>query len=285
MILIGESINIMTTKIREAIKDRDPKPIQEMAIKQVEGGAHYLDINLGPAKKEGPEMMKWVIETVEEVVDVPLSLDTTNSEAIEAGLKTVKKAKPLINSISAQTERLDKTLKLAKSYQVPFIGLILSDEGIPRDVNERADVCLRILTAAQEIDYPVEEIWFDPIIFPVSADQKQVVEAPEFLKLLPDLVGIPNPKTTCGLSNVSNGSPQELRPLLNKVMLMILAEVNIYSAIVNTMDAEFMATVKQVEQHLAQGKKPTECITDTDVQKTLKVLRNEVMYCHSWLEL
>lgn len=285
MILIGESINIMTTKIREAIKDREPKPIQEMAIKQVEGGAHYLDINLGPAKKEGPEMMKWVIETVEEVVDVPLSLDTTNPEAIEAGLKTVKKAKPLINSISAQTERLDKTLKLAKSYQVPFIGLILSDEGIPRDVNERADVCLRILTAAQEIDYPVEEIWFDPIIFPVSADQKQVVEAPEFLKLLPDLVGIPNPKTTCGLSNVSNGSPQELRPLLNKVMLMILAEVNIYSAIVNTMDAEFMATVKQVEQYLAQGKKPTECITETDVQKTLKVLRNEVMYCHSWLEL
>jgi cobalamin-dependent methionine synthase I len=278
----------MATSIREAIKDRNPKPIQDLAIKQVEGGAHYLDLNLGPAKKEGPEMMEWVVKVVEEVVDVPLSLDTTNPDAIEAGLKTAKKAQPLINSISAQQERLDKTLKLAKEFQVPFIGLILSDDGIPRDANERAEVCLTILNAATDAGISPEDIWFDPIIFPVCADQKQIVEAVEFLKLLPDLIGIPNPKATCGLSNSSNGCPKELRPLVNKCMLMILAEeTDIYSVILDTTDEEFMKAVKEIERLKSEGLKPTEKLAkeDKDVEKTLKILKNEVMYCHSWLEL
>ncbi|MDI6703123.1 MAG: dihydropteroate synthase [bacterium] len=274
MILIGESINVMRKDISQAIKERDKKPIQDLALHQVEAGADYLDLNIGPSRKEGPEIMEWMVNIVQDVVDVPLSLDTTNYLAIEAGLKVVKK-RPIINSVSSQKERLKNTLPLAKKYNVPFVALLLSDEGIPRDVSERANVLFEILSSSQALGIPNEDVWVDPIVLPVSADQKQMVEFVEFLKVIPDLVG-EELKTICGLSNVSNGSPKELRSILNCTYLTMLQEAGLYSAIVDVLDENILNTAKG---------KILDSFSSLDVEKTRSVLKNEVLYCHSWLEL
>jgi 5-methyltetrahydrofolate corrinoid/iron sulfur protein methyltransferase len=259
MLLIGESINIMSKRIGPAIKERDKKPIQDIAVLQVESGADMLDLNIGPARKQGDEVMEWVVKTVQEVVDVPLSLDTTNPAAMEAGLKVCKN-RPLINSISNEPERIEKMLPLAKKYDVPFIGLLLSKEGIPRNADERAVVASEIVMKANEAGIENENIWIDPILFPVSADQKQIVEFFEFLKMLPELC--PGCKSCCGLSNTSNGVPQALRSVVDRTLYTILETLGMYSAIVNVLNKDFMAEVK-----------------------TNRILRNEVLYSHSWIEI
>ncbi len=283
MILIGENINIMSRTIGPALKERNPKPIQEFAIKQAENGVDMLDLNIGPARKEGEEIMEWLVKTVQEVVDIPLSLDSTNPKAIEAGLK-VAKITPLINSVTAQKERLEQTLPLAQKYQVPYIAVLLSDTGIPRDMDERVSIFFEILTASQSLDIPLDLIWVDPIIFPVSADQKQIVYFVNFLEMLPELAGQPI-KTACGLSNISNGSPEELRPLLNQVYLAILMNTgNQTSAIVDGFDKKLINMVKtwkDLNNWIATL--PQE--EQIKVQKTIQVLKNEALYCHSWLEV
>ncbi|MDD5038389.1 MAG: dihydropteroate synthase, partial [Dehalococcoidales bacterium] len=135
MLCIGESINIMSKTLGPALKERNPQPIQEMAKAEVKAGADYLDINIGPARKSGDELMQWVVNTVQEVTDLSLSLDTTNPVAMEAGLK-VCKSKALINSISLQPDRLAAELPLVKKYNASMIGLLWGVEGMPRDANE-----------------------------------------------------------------------------------------------------------------------------------------------------
>ena len=132
MILIGENINIMSQTIGPALKERNPKPIQELAKAEVEAGIDYLDLNIGPARKGGDELMTWVVNTVQEVTDKPLSLDTTNPVAMEAGLK-VYRGKALINSISLQPDRLEHGLPLVSKYNADMIGLLWGVEGMPRD--------------------------------------------------------------------------------------------------------------------------------------------------------
>ncbi|MFH1562165.1 MAG: dihydropteroate synthase [Nitrospirota bacterium] len=285
MILIAESINIMSKTIGPAIREKNPKPIQELAVKQIEGGANILDLNLGPARKEGDAMMEWLVKTVQEVTDVPLSLDTTNPIAIEAGLK-VAKQRALINSISAQKERLEITLPLAKKYDVPFIAVLLSDAGLPRDVEGRISLFFEILTAAQGLGISEDDIWVDPVIFPVSADQNQVVAAAEFLKILPDLTGT-QLKSACGLSNVSNGSPAELRGILNQTYLALLMTNGLTSAIVDTLDKELVQVARGLEKSPDLDKWIASLSPEKQVEfsKTMKILKNEVLYCHSWLEL
>jgi 5-methyltetrahydrofolate corrinoid/iron sulfur protein methyltransferase len=286
MILIGESINIVSKKIGGAIREKDPRPIQEMALAQEEAGADMLDINIGPARKAPEEMMSWVVKAVEEVTSLPLSLDTTNPIAMEAGLKTIKKGRPIINSASAQTERLETILPLAKKYDVPVIGLLLTNEGMPRDVEERVNITLKIVEKANELGIENEDLWIDPLLFSVTVDQQQVVNFVEFLSLLPDLI-VPQVGSTCGLSNVSNGAPKELRSILNRTMYCILHPLGIHSAIVDVLDKELMRTVRGIEEKGGvEGFLAS--IADEerrDMEKTIKVLRNESIYCDSWLEL
>ena len=139
MILIGESLNVISKKIGKAFKERDPKPIQEEALFQREKGMDYIDINLGPAKKEGHELMPWVVKTVQEVVpDVPLALDTSNIDAIAAALKVYKPTAkpPLVNSIMVRPERYETMLPIAKDHNADFIALIWGPEGLPRHETE-----------------------------------------------------------------------------------------------------------------------------------------------------
>ncbi len=259
MIIIGEKINVMSTKLGEAMEARDPEPILEMARAQVAGGANYLDINIGPASKGGPELMEWLVTIIQSEIDIPLSLDTTNYEAMEAGLK-VHKGKAIVNSASGAPERLEKMSDLAAKYNAALIGLCLTSEGIPRDANERAAVATEILMKTMEKGIPTEDLYLDPLVLPVSVAQKDAQEVMEAIKVFKQLSD-PPPKTVVGLSNVSNSTPESVKSWLDRTLLTMLMAVGLDSAILNPLDKDLMATLK-----------------------TALVFRNEILYCHSYLD-
>ncbi len=289
MILIGENINVISKTIGPALKGRDPKPIQELAKAMTD--VDYLDINIGPARRAGDELMEWVVKVVQEVTDKPLSLDTTNPVAMEAGLK-VHKGRALINSISLV--RMEEELPLVKQYDADFIGLLWGREGMPRDEAERGVIAVELMYPANEMGIPNESIWFDPIITPASnVDTNQVGPCLEFMKMLPDIA--PGSKSAVGLSNVSNGTPNQLRPYLNRTYLMMLMKYSLHSAIVDAFDSELIAIARGKKPELVDlihrvmdGEKPDLSSLgeeETKYVKTVRVLTGESLYSHSWLEV
>jgi cobalamin-dependent methionine synthase I len=293
VVTIAESINIMSKTIGPAIKERDPKPVQKMAIEQEEAGADYQDLNLGPARKGGDEMMAWLVKTVNEVSKLPLALDTTNHIAVEAGLKAARDPETcIINSISAQPESLNTRMPMVKKYGCNFVALTLSEEGIPRDVNERGICAAEIYNKALELDVPAERMWIDPIVLPVSVDPGQVASFLEFLPLIPDFA--PGAKSTCGLSNISNGSPNALRPYLNRGYQAMHKYLGIYSSIVDAYDAEMIAlcndqipAVDELTKKMMEGEDVDEASLSTELKvyyRSIKCLKGEVLYSHSWID-
>lgn len=290
MILIAESINIMSKSIGPAMRNRDPKPIQELAKAEVEAGADYLDLNIGPARKAGDELMSWVVNTVQEVTDTALSLDTTNPVAMEAGLKVCKN-KALINSISPA--RLDEELPFVKNYNAEMIGLLWGLEGMPRDEAERGVIVAELMYAANEAGVPNEAIWVDPIASPVSVEINQVKACVEFMTMLGEIA--PGAKSTVGLSNVSNGTPDDLRPWLNRTYLIMLMRYGLYSAIVDVFDTELVAIARgqrpqivDLVHRVMDGERPDlSTLSEEEVKyaKTVRVLVGESLYSDSWLDI
>ncbi len=290
MILIAESINIMSRSIGPALRNRDPKPIQDLAKSQVEAGADYLDLNIGPARKAGDELMAWVVNTVQEVTDAPLSLDTTNPVAMEAGLK-VCKGKALINSISPA--RFEEELPLVKKYNAEMIGLLWGLEGMPRDAAERGVIVAELMYAANEMGISNEEIWIDPIASPVSVEINQVKACVEFMSMLNDIA--PGAKSTVGLSNISNGTPDHLRPWLNRTYMVMLMRHGLHSAIVDIFDSELVAIahgerpqIVDLVDRVMDGERPDlSSLSEEEVKyvKTVRVLTGESLYSDSWLEV
>ena len=293
MLLIGESLNVISTKIGRAFKERDPIPIQEEAKKQKELGSDFIDINLGPARKGGPELMEWVVKTVQEVVDdVPLALDTSNIEAIEAGL-AVCKGRPLINSIMCRPARYEKMLPLCVKYNARMIALLWGPHGMPRDENERAELTVELVYAANEAGIANEDIFVDGIATPVSVQQDQVYSLLQFMPMVKDLgEGL---KSTCGLSNVSNGPPDHLRPILNRTYMVMLEKCGLYSAIADVYDKDLVDIAKGKRPDIVEiiGKVMDEETVDMsslskelqDYVKTTRILLKKALYSDSWLEL
>lgn len=289
MILIGESIHILSKVVSDAIKARDEKPLQELAIKQANAGADYIDLNVGPARKD-PDVMKWLAGVIQEVVKKPLSLDTTNPVAMEAGL-SVCKIPPLINSASGKQESKEKMLPLAAKYNCDVVLSVLIDAGIPTDSSSRAEAIMETVAYANEIGIPNERIWVDPIMMPISVDQPQVVELFEFMKILQDVC--PEAKSTLGLSNLSNGTPEALRGILNRVCLAMLDRYNCFSAIVDSFDEELVKLAKgqlpdiknliyrAMDEEVDTSNLPKK---EADIVKTVNVLMGRSLYSHSWLE-
>ena len=292
MILIAESINIMSKTLGPAMRERDSKPIQEMAEAEAKAGADYLDINIGPARKSGDELMKWVVNTVQEVTDLPLSLDTTNSVAMEAGLQAYK-GKALINSISLQPDRLKSELPLVGKYNAAMIGLLWGKEGMPRDANERCMLAVDLVYKANEMGISNEDIWIDPIASPVSVEINQVKDCVEFMSMLGDIA--PECKSTVGLSNISNSTPAHLRPQLNRTYMIMLMKYGLYSAIVDVFDTELVRIARgeipeivDLVHRVMDGERPNLASLsqkEVDYVKTARVLTGESLYSHSWLEI
>jgi 5-methyltetrahydrofolate corrinoid/iron sulfur protein methyltransferase len=296
MYLIGESLNVISTKIGTAFKERDPKPIQEEALFQKEKGMDYIDINLGPAKKDGHELMPWVVQTVQEVVpDVPLALDTSNIDAIEAALKVYKETPqpPLINSIMVRPERYERMVPLAVEHNADFIALMWGPEGLPRDENERAALAVELLYFANEAGIPNEKIWVDGIVTPVNIQQPQLLSLMTFQQMLPEIA--PGAKSTCGLSNISNGPPDHLRPILNQTYMVMLEKYGMYSVIADPLDDALIEIAKGKRQDVVDlingmldGEEPDMASLSEEMQnyaKTVNVILGKSLYSDSWLEL
>lgn len=292
MILIGENINIMSKTIGPALKERNPAPIQELAQAELKAGMDYLDLNIGPARKEGGALMQWVVDTVQKVASKPLSLDTTNLTAMEAGLKVAKNV-PLMNSISLQPDRMEQGLTLAKKYNADLIGLLWGAEGMPRDANERAMHAVNFVYKANELGIPNKKIWIDPIVSPVSVEINQVKACIEFMMMLAEIA--PGCRSVVGLSNISNGTPNNLRPWLNRTYFMMLMRHGLHSAIVDAFDTDLIKIargeradiVSVVHQVMDGGKPDLASLTEEQVKyvKSTRVLTGESLYSHSWLEI
>ena len=294
VITIAESINIMSKTIGPAMKEKNAKPIQDMAVAEAEAGSDFLDVNIGPARKGGAEMMEWLVKTIHEVVELPLSLDTTNLEAMEAGIKAhTKGGRPLVNSVSCQADRIDAGLDLVKKYNAQMVGLLWGTDGMPRDVNERASLAVDIIFKANEKGIPNEDIFIDPIATPICGEINQVLACTEFMGMVQDLA--PGCKSTVGLSNVSNGVPDNLRAPLNKAYVLMLHKQGLYSAIVDAYDKELMDVCKGESPELFElvskvmageqvdmGSLPKQ---QQDYVKTVNVLMGKSLYSDSWLEL
>jgi 5-methyltetrahydrofolate corrinoid/iron sulfur protein methyltransferase len=212
---------------------------------------------------------------------------------MEAGLKACTKARPLLNSASGRTDSKQQTLPLAKKYNTDVVISVLTDKGCPPDVESRMESIMGTVAYANELGIPNEDIWVDPILLPVSADQQQAVQAIEFIKILGDV--LPGVKSTIGLSNLSNGTPEELRAILNRTYMVMLGRYGQYSVIADALDKELI--------NLNKGKMPR--IVDLiykamdgeeialsslsekerDYVKTTKVLLAETLYSHMWLEV
>jgi 5-methyltetrahydrofolate corrinoid/iron sulfur protein methyltransferase len=305
MYIIGENIHIISEKVKEALAERNGRFFQDLAVKQVEAGAQALDINLGPRKKDGEEVFPWMVELLEQVVDVPLSFDSTNLVGIEAGLKKITKAQPIINSTSAEPERLEKTPLLAKKYNTRLVALTMGASGIPIAADERVNIAVeKLIPRMLEIDYPIKDLIIDPLVLTVSGCQEYCPHLIETVRTL-QFAWDPPPSISVGLSNVSNAVPNENRPLINRVYLAMLMGVGLQMMIANPMDEKQNETIRVIEQRdvstpvgrlyikiadrIAAMEEPT--IEDIDLSdsdqvaiwKTVQILLNKVIYAESYL--
>ena len=292
MKLVGENLNIMSKTLGPAMKERNAAPLIEMIKAEDKAGVDYLDLNIGPARKAGDETMNWLVETVQGATKKPLSLDTTNAMAIEAGLK-IAIQRPLVNSVSLQPERLETLLPLVKEYNANMIGLLWGVEGMPRDANERCMLTVDLLLKTAEMGIPNENVWIDPIVTPVSVEINQVKSCIEFMSMLAEIA--PGCKSIVGLSNVSNGTPTELRPVLNRTYMIMLMKHGLYSAIVDAFDEELIKIARgelpqivNLIHAMMDGDQPDIAalsLKEKDYAKSYQVLCGQKLYSHSWLQI
>jgi 5-methyltetrahydrofolate corrinoid/iron sulfur protein methyltransferase len=306
MLGIGECIHIISQSVKTAVQERDKAFIQDLARQQTEKGAALLDLNIGPQKKAGHEIMPWMVETVQEVSDLPLSLDTTNAVAMEAGLKVCKQT-ALINSTDSTDERIQALMPLAAQYNANIIALTLAKGGLPTSADARCELAAeKIFPAAEENGISSDRIFLDPLVLTVNGNQDQAQETINAIRFFKEMAD-PAPKTTCGLSNVSNTCPDEIRPLLNWVFCVMMMGAGLDSAILDPLDDELMRVIRIVEtrdESTAKGKllvglydahAAMELYDTTgadmsdpeisDIIKTIRVLQNETLYAHSYLRM
>ncbi len=294
MFLIGENMNIMSKKYGKAMKEKDAKTIQELAVQEKEAGIDYIDLNIGPASRTGEELMGWMVKTVQEVVDLPCALDTSNVNAIRAGLK-VHKGRALINSIMARPERMEALMPLAKEFEADFVGLLWGPEGMPRDEHERGALTETIRAKAAEYGIPMERIWLDPIVTPVNVQQNQVMALFNYMRDYYSSGVFEGCISTCGLSNVSNGAPEHLRPILNQTYLLMIKRYGMASAIVDTFDTELhkfgrgpRPDIETLVNKVIDGEEINiASLSEEQVKylKTARVLMGQSLYSDSWLEI
>lgn len=257
MIVIGELINGMYKDVGKAIANKEIDVIQHLAIDQCKAGASVLDVNTGPYSKNPKEDMKWLIESIQKVADVSLSLDSTKPDVIEEGLKLVKK-RAIINSTSADQDKMDKIFTLAKKYNTQVIGLTMDRSGVPNNKEKRLELAATIIAKAMDYEISAEDILLDPIVLPVNVAQTQgheVLESIREFKLLSD----PAPHTVIGLSNVSQGA--KFRSLINRTFLVMAVANGLTAAILDPLDKELM-----------------------DAMITAELILNKNIYCDSFLD-
>lgn len=236
MFIISEKINGMFRAVRNAIAEKDAEAIQRIAKEHLAAGADALDINVGPASSDKVGTMQWLVETVQDVTNKPLCLDSPIPSVMEAALKVCDNPR-IINSTNGEKERLDALLPLAAEYDADIIGLAMDKKGIPRDASGRTEIALQILASAMEHGIEPDRLYIDPVVLPVNAVQQQ---APNTLKALGEirLLSDPPPKTVVGLSNISQGA--QMRGLINRTYLVMCIANGLDAAIIDPTDREMV---------------------------------------------
>ncbi|MDR1183454.1 MAG: dihydropteroate synthase [Coriobacteriales bacterium] len=241
--IIGERIQILAPEVREALATRNPEPILRRAKEQLDTGATYLDLNIGPAEKDGEELMKWGVKLLQENFDnVPLALDTVNAKAIEAGISVYNrsKGKPIVNSADAG-ERIS-AIDLAAANDAIIIALC-SKAGVPRNNEERMEYTQTMLERGLGLGLEAEDMWFDPLTLVIKGMQEKQPEYFEFIRQLTDM-GL---KSVVGLSNASNGMPPAVRPKVDNVMMAMAMQCGLSAVIVNPGALGMMEVIKTAE--------------------------------------
>ena len=257
-VTIGERIHCIAPSIRKAMDERDPEPILQRAYEQIKAGATYLDVNIGPAEKDGPERMMWAVKLLQENFNnVPLALDTANMKAIEAGIKVYNRTngKPIVNSADAGS-RIGY-IDLAAANDAICIALCSAD-GIAKDNEERMMHCDNMLERGLSLGMEATDLWFDPLFLVVKGMQDKQMEVLEAIKMFSDK-GL---KSTGGLSNNSNGAPKNVRPIMDSALVAMCMMQGLTSAIVNPNDLRLMETIKSCD-----------------------IFKNHVLYSDSYLDL
>ena len=242
-VTIGERIHCISPVIREAMATFNPDPILERAAQQIKAGATHLDVNIGPAESNGPELMTWAVKLLQENFNnVPLALDTANKKAIEAGIRVYNRTngKPIVNSADAGSRI--SNIDLAAANDAIVIALCSAD-GIAKDNDERMHHCHTMLDRGMALGMEAEDLWFDPLFLVVKGMQDKQMDVLNAIKLFAD-EGL---KSTGGLSNNSNGAPKTLRPIMDSALVAMAMMQGLTSAIVNPNDLRLMETIKSCD--------------------------------------
>ena len=256
MFVIAENLNISHPAVGGALRARDKEPLQSLAKRLVGAGAGALNVNLGPARHEGVELAVFAVDALAELVKVPLCLDTSNHDALEAGIKRCADwglPKPIINSFSMQPGKLEAILPLAATYGCDIIGLTL-DTSVPLNAADRLQLAIELVAAANEAGVENHQILIDPVVLPIGQDQGQAhaVAVREVLVALPRLFD-PPVRSVCGVSNLSNGAPGDLRPAMNSVFVAMLAAVGVDAVFVDVLDRDAMRSVRLARAFTGQA--------------------------------
>lgn len=257
-VVIGERIHCISPSIREAMNTKNPEPILKRAKEQMDAGATYLDVNIGPAESNGEDLMKWAVTLLQQNFDnVPLCLDTANKRAIEAGISVYNrtKGKPIVNSADAG-DRIEN-VDLAAANDAIVIALC-SKAGVPADNDERMAYCQELLERGMEHGMESEDLWFDPLFLVIKGMQDKQMDVLEAIRMFTDM-GL---NTTGGLSNNSNGMPKHIRPIMDSAMVAMAMMCGLTSAIVNPCDLRLMETIKSCD-----------------------IIKNNNLYADSYLEI
>lgn len=306
MLLIGENIHVISKSVQAALLERNEEFILDLIKKQTD--MDYIDLNVGPAKGQMESILPWLCGLVEANTDLKISFDSTNSEEIRKGLQITKNPQSsIINSTSADEARLEKITDLASEFGSNLIALTMNKEiGIPKSADDRLALAFEIYEKCAEKEIENGRIFFDPLILPVSVEQSQAQEAINTIQMIKQSFD-PEVMTTIGLSNISNGSPKEMRPLINRIFATLAFGAGLDSAIIDALDTELIKTIKVLNSNspknsaeelyinLADMIKDFSDIEDitydksdaeqVKVIKTARILLNKEIYTHSFAQI
>jgi len=243
VIVIGEKINATRSAVRDIIEQRQADQLADLAQKQAAAGAAYIDVNVGTGRgtqQDEIEAMQWAVEVICPAVDKPLCIDTADPAVMEAGLEAMEQRSTMINSTKADAKNLESVLPLAARFKAPVVALAMDHRGIPETVEGRIEACRMIAAACREFEVPIESVFFDPLVLPVSTDARQGKVTLDTLAAIKQT--LPGARAAMGLSNISFGLPG--RVLLNTAFLQMAIYAGLDAAIMDPMNTDMMQAAR-----------------------------------------
>lgn len=243
MIIIGEKINSTLKSIRPAMENYDASAVRELAVKQADAGATYIDVNAGMFYEDEPERLEWLVRTVQTAVEKPLAIDSPNPAALEKALRANKSGKPIINSITDEKERFGHVLPLAVEFNTGIIALCMDDGGMPETYEDRVFIADRLLGKLTKAGIAPADIFIDPMVRPIGTGSHYGMVAIETIRKVK--AEFPDVHIACGLSNISFGIPA--RKVMNQAFLVAAMTAGLDGAILDPLDKKLMTILYAAE--------------------------------------